>query len=340
MDILYTEEGQQKMAFLVCWPERSDRNVVVHIDEIAQYQAGKYISSNEAVWRILSFPIHERNPTVVHLAVHLENGQRAYFKTGNVQQIVLNPPTITSTVFFTLCQNDPFAKTLLYSEVPSYYTWNASRKSFERRKRGELVEGQPGIFRETTIVRNTISPNRSAAASLDVELHREQNYNLADLLIYVQSNIPKLTFEQRSIYDRIMQTVSRGVGETFFLDAPGGTGETFLVRLILATIRSQNGIALALASSGISYIVTSISKTSSIGKVLQKCKLIVWDECTMAYKKSIETLHRSLQDLRGNIRPFGNALILFAGEFRQTKSVIPRSTPADEINACLDYSVL
>ncbi|VDN02973.1 unnamed protein product, partial [Onchocerca ochengi] len=62
-------------------------------------------------------------------------------------------PATTLTAFFTLCQNDPFAKTLLYSEVPSYYTLNASRKLFERRKRGELVEGQPGIFRGTTIGR-------------------------------------------------------------------------------------------------------------------------------------------------------------------------------------------
>ena len=50
------------------------------IDEIAQYQAGRYISSSEAVWRILSFPIHERSPAFVHFAVHLQNGQRVYFR--------------------------------------------------------------------------------------------------------------------------------------------------------------------------------------------------------------------------------------------------------------------
>lgn len=35
--------------------------------------------SNEAVWRMLGFSIHERNPTVVHHGVHLENGQRVHF---------------------------------------------------------------------------------------------------------------------------------------------------------------------------------------------------------------------------------------------------------------------
>ncbi|KAF0720858.1 ATP-dependent DNA helicase, partial [Aphis craccivora] len=44
-------------------------------DEITSYQSGRYVSSSEAVWRILSFPIHERYPSVFHLSVHLENGQ-------------------------------------------------------------------------------------------------------------------------------------------------------------------------------------------------------------------------------------------------------------------------
>jgi hypothetical protein len=84
------------------------------------YQAGKYISSNEAVLGILPFPIHERSPAVVHVVVHLENGQRVYFTAAHVQQVALNPPATTLTAFFALCQKDAFAKTLLYSEVPTY----------------------------------------------------------------------------------------------------------------------------------------------------------------------------------------------------------------------------
>ena len=129
----YVNKGSDMAVFCL----QTQRNAVIHIDEIAQYQAGRYISSNEAVWRILSFQIHERSPAIVHLAVHLENGQRVYFTASNVQQIALNPSSTTLTAFFTLCQTGAFAKTLLYSEVPMYYTWNRKRKSFERRKRGE-----------------------------------------------------------------------------------------------------------------------------------------------------------------------------------------------------------
>ena len=45
------------------------------VDEISDYQNVRYVSRNEAVRRILEFLIHERDPPVQQLAVHLENGQ-------------------------------------------------------------------------------------------------------------------------------------------------------------------------------------------------------------------------------------------------------------------------
>ncbi|KIH44087.1 hypothetical protein ANCDUO_25899, partial [Ancylostoma duodenale] len=100
------------------------------LDEIMQYLMGRYASSNEGVWHILSFSIHERYPPVVHLSVHLENGQRVYFTADNAEERAANPPNTTLTAFFLLCQQDAFARTLLYPEVPKYYTWNTSRKVF------------------------------------------------------------------------------------------------------------------------------------------------------------------------------------------------------------------
>lgn len=109
------------------------------IDEITQYQMGRYVSSNEAIWRIFSFPIHERHPTVVHLAVHLENDQRVYFTTDNAAQRADRPPSTTLSSFFEMCQKDDFARTLMYAEMSKYYTWNQTSKQFQRRKRGTPV---------------------------------------------------------------------------------------------------------------------------------------------------------------------------------------------------------
>ncbi|CAI6365825.1 unnamed protein product [Macrosiphum euphorbiae] len=74
-------------------------------DEITSYQSGRYVSSSEAVWRILSFPIQERYPSVFHLSVHLENGQRVYFTTNNVTEKISKPPTTTLTAFFELLED-------------------------------------------------------------------------------------------------------------------------------------------------------------------------------------------------------------------------------------------
>ncbi|GBM23565.1 hypothetical protein AVEN_122858-1, partial [Araneus ventricosus] len=72
------------------------------LNEIHQYQMGRYISSNEAVWRILNFPIHERYFTVINLSIHLENGQRVYITTENAAQCGQAPGETTLTSFFRL----------------------------------------------------------------------------------------------------------------------------------------------------------------------------------------------------------------------------------------------
>ncbi|XP_065570408.1 uncharacterized protein LOC136033577 [Artemia franciscana] len=74
------------------------------------------------------------------------------------------------------------------------------------------------------------TPNRIAAISTCVDLYT------IDLLSYVQTNIPKLTFKQKGIYDQIMDCVDNQAGEIFFLDSLGGAGKTFLIRLLLASV--------------------------------------------------------------------------------------------------------
>ena len=45
--------------------------------------------------------------------------------------------------------------------MPSYYTWNTKYKVFERRKQGKSVDGQPTIFKDTSIERlYTVQPNQ------------------------------------------------------------------------------------------------------------------------------------------------------------------------------------
>lgn len=108
----YVNKGSDQATFAL----ENDR------DEVRLYESGRYISSSEAVWRILSFPIHERFQTVFHLAIHLENGQRVYFNKDDshrLTNIISNPPKTTLLAFFDLCKVDCFSKTLLYVQFPA-----------------------------------------------------------------------------------------------------------------------------------------------------------------------------------------------------------------------------
>lgn len=478
-------------------------------DEVTRYQSGRYISSSEAVWRILSFPIHERYPPVIHLDVHLEGGQRVYFQPKNVAERMNSPRQTTLLAFFRLCERDNFAKSLLYNEVPHYYTYNKQQGVFNRRRRGTAVEGESGIFKEHVIGRlYTVHPNNAECYYLRLLLHtvrgptsfaelrkvddlenptfqaacrarhlldgyqhwvdalaeacvsdsphrlrhlfailltfcgqsdagqlwqkykdafaedflRQQNinsetsdhvvreschnrsllaiqdivtsiggnplsqyglptptvggerinreytseinYNPEELAEILRNGCSNLTSEQRQIFDRVCCSVEHSLREMLFLDAPGGTGKTFLTKVILAQIRSQNKIALAVASSGIAATllprgktahttfkipidldrtenpVCNVSRNSDKAKVLRDCALIVWDECTMANRKAVEAVDRTLRDIRQNDRPMGGLTVLFCGDFRQTLPIIPRGTRADEIGACLKSSIL
>ncbi|XP_015189716.1 PREDICTED: uncharacterized protein LOC107073545 [Polistes dominula] len=201
--------------------------------------------------------------------------------------------------------------------------------------------------------------NRHMHDALNHELQREQQYDIEALPETVRTNVPQLNQQQRIAYNTLIEAVNSGSGGIYVLDAPGGTGKTFLISLLLARIRSRNDVALALASSGIDATlleggrtahsalklplnmqitetqICNIAKNSAMAKILRVCKLIAWDECTMAHKRTLKALDRTLKDLRDNQNIFGAAMILLSGDFRQTLPVIPRLTIADELNACL-----
>jgi hypothetical protein len=387
----YVHKGNDQVAFQL---QEKDST----LDEVDSFQMGRYISSNEAIWRIFEFPIHEHYPPVFHLNVHLENGQRVLFSKENMLEQVSNASKTSLTAFFDLCKTDPFARNLLYPDVPRYYTWNSSNKTFLRRKQGNDVKGFPGIksanalgrvytvhptsnaecyflrmllhsvlgptsfqdlktvdgficetYREACEKRGLLEndqhwektmteaaesqmpkslrhlfciilttckvanplllwkkykkdlsedilhtikkkqdnyesnelsfkaeyktlllledicssingkllpelgiplENRNDTKPMSAMLFRETHYNKEQLKMDVEQKEPMLLPEQQIIYKEILQTVQAKKEGIFFIDAPGGTGKTFLLNLLLSKVRREDGIALAVASSG------------------------------------------------------------------------------------------
>ena len=71
-----------------------------------------------------------------------------------------------------------------------------------------------------------------------------------------------LSSDQRHAFERLSQLAQSPTGIIIFLDAPGGTGKTFLLNLFLAHIRAQRQIAIAVASSGIAATLLTGGKTA------------------------------------------------------------------------------
>ena len=479
------------------------------VDEISDYQNARYVSSNKAAWRILEFPIHERDPLVQQLAVHLKNGQCVYFtEDAALERASGDPPKTTLTEFFALCRVDSFAKTLLYADIPKYYTW--SNKSWRRRKQGTDVAGFPGVkeahvlgrvytinpcqgecFYLRLLLHHTRGPRSFAelktvegdlcssyheacfrlglleddnqyhlamqeasvsnsASSLrplfaviltwcepsnpldiyerhkehmaedflhqqrtrlndndlgfnddifnlalnDIQdkvlsmggrelsefglpqpqavdndrfarvYHREIDYNQGEQQAYVEHNLPMLTADQREVYDCFFSMIDGNEGGMLFLDAPGGTGKTFLINLILAKLRSEGNIALATASSGIAATlltggrtlhstfkipldlyamdipICSIKKGTTLSRVIQEGKATVVDEAPMTNKLAFEALDRTLRDLTGKDQPMGGMCMLLCGDFRQILPVIQGGTRGNIVDSCLKKSFL
>ena len=191
---------------------------------------------------------------------------------------------------------------------------------------------------------------------------REINYNTVELTAFVNNNVPKLTPDQEIPYFEITNAIKAEKGGLFFIDAPGGTGKTFLLGLLLANERKNRHIALAVASSGIAATlleggrtahsafklplnpetfeqpVTNIKKNSAFANVIKEATLIVWDECTMTHKNNLDILNRTLQDLKNNQELMGGVIFVMAGDFRQTLPIVDRGTRANEVEACIKAS--
>ncbi|CAN1334987.1 ATP-dependent DNA helicase pif1 [Linum perenne] len=118
------------------------------VDEIAQYLDCRSISSYEAMWRLLSFQIHERDPNVVRLCIHLPNEQPISFDAAQPVHSILARPSCTNTMltqWFLLNQRYPSARNLTYDRIPNSFVWSDQCKDWSPRKNGFALGIIPSV---------------------------------------------------------------------------------------------------------------------------------------------------------------------------------------------------
>ncbi|XP_076901564.1 uncharacterized protein LOC143556009 [Bidens hawaiensis] len=101
---------------------------VSHLNEIQNFVDGRFICPHEACWRIFNFLIHDRNPVVQVLAVHLENMQNITFRDNDDLDSLVHNPYNRRTTLTEWLRNNQFDSTgrhLRYVDYVTEYRWES-----------------------------------------------------------------------------------------------------------------------------------------------------------------------------------------------------------------------
>ncbi|KAF8050555.1 hypothetical protein N665_1942s0005 [Sinapis alba] len=239
--------------------------------------------------------------------------------------------------------------------------------SDEDKKKYTLLEIEKLVRRNgTNLARFTSMPKSPVTRIRDsnVLIQDERSYDQGTLLETLERDVSKMTDEQKKIYDEIITSVNEGKGGMFFVYGFGGTGKTFLWKLLYAAIRSRGDIVLYVASSGIASLLLqggrtahsrfgiplnpdefsscTMSHETDQANLVKEASFIIWDEAAMMSKHCFEALDRSLSDIIGkqSNNPFGAKVIVFGGDFRQVLPLIPGDGRAEIVLASMNSSGL
>ncbi|XP_076889232.1 uncharacterized protein LOC143539928 [Bidens hawaiensis] len=134
----YIYKGHDRAS--VCFvPINQENQNKENIDEIKDYYSCRYISACEASWRIFSYDIHYRTPSVVRLPFHLPGQQQVIYESFDDLDDILDKLSVASSMFsewFKCNQNYPEARTLTYVEFPTKFVWKADKRYWKPRKKG------------------------------------------------------------------------------------------------------------------------------------------------------------------------------------------------------------
>ncbi|KAL7609741.1 uncharacterized protein LOC111909057 [Lactuca sativa] len=112
------------------------------VDEIVEYYDCRYLSACEASWRIFTYDVHCRYPSVVRLPFHLPNQQQIVYGEDDDIDDVLDKPSVAASNFtaWMKCNAiDSEARKLTYVEFPTKFVWILNGRFWKRRKVGKAI---------------------------------------------------------------------------------------------------------------------------------------------------------------------------------------------------------
>jgi hypothetical protein len=144
------------------------------------------------------------------------------------------------------------------------------------------------------------------------QLAAELDYDRNVLHGYINQNLLWLNICQEIVVTIVFNAIAQGEGAVFFLDSLGGSGKTFVYKVLLALVRRDGHVAIGVASSGIATLLLeggqtahsvfkipialgrdsmcSIPVQSDFVKLLREAKSIVWDEVPTQHRHCAEVV--------------------------------------------------
>ncbi|KAK4385560.1 hypothetical protein Sango_2680000 [Sesamum angolense] len=173
-------------------------------------------------------------------------------------------------------------------------------------------------------------------------------------------SIDKLNDNKKCAFDAIKGAISCNQSVIFFIDGPGGSGKTFLYRVILEYSRANNHIVIATTTSGITATLLpggrtahsrfkiplmptansfcKIDKQYDLAELIRRAIAIIWDEAPMANRYAFESVNKTFQDIMKNNLSFGGKIMILAGDFRQVLPVVKGGSLSEQVASSLSKS--
>ena len=166
----------------------------------------------------------------------------------------------------------------------------------------------------------------------------------------------------RPAYVLLYVLYDQSLGGLYHINAPAGTGKTFVGNTILDYIRKDLRIAIACATTGIAAIllhlgttahkrfkwpipclkgsVSSLKFDSKEAEIIRYAILIIIDEDSSLSAALLECLDEYLRELMDNDVIMGGKLVVLMGDFRQGLPVVRHGSRADIVSASIKSSPL
>ena len=161
---------------------------------------------------------------------------------------------------------------------------------------------------------------------------------------FFEENHGRLNEEQKHIFDSICNDIFNGIGGLHRIDAPGGSGKTWLANVILCWARMSGKIAISTAMSGIAATMLRLGTTlhkrmgvpipctrdscsklklnSREAQTIRDATLIMIDEISMMNWKILNMLDRMLRVLMDCDVLMGGKCVILMGDLRQCPPVV------------------